>query len=307
MSGESFQDRLDKLYLEGDQEKIEAFIIGKIADVVANGGDELVLCKFYNELGGYYRGVSRYNDSLDAFDKATGCLEARGLGQSVQAATVMINRAGTCHLMGDSDTALSLYGQSGAILDANPEADRYLIASLFNNLSLSYIQSGRLSEALVEAQKGYEIVKTIPDSQREQATSLINLASVSLRVGDPEVAEVQMDQAMALFEIIPPANYVHYAAALNLLAKIRERRGNYDGAKGALQEALEYTHHFFGENIEAASTMQSLAYICSAMGDGAGACRWQQAALENIERLLGAEDARTTTARKLLEQYLAQG
>jgi tetratricopeptide (TPR) repeat protein len=103
-----------------------------------------------------------------------------------------------------------------------------------------------------------------------------------------------------------PAPNIHYAAALNLLANICARRGNYDGAKEALQEALEYTHHFFGENIEAASTMQSLAYICSVQGDGAGACRWQQAALEDMQRLLGAEDARTIAARKLLEKYLAQ-
>jgi tetratricopeptide (TPR) repeat protein len=307
LSKESFLDRLGKLYLEGDQEKIETFILGKIADVIAEGGDELALCTVYNELGGYYRGISRFSDSLAAFDKAARCLEARGLGQSVQAATVMINRAGTCRLMGDSDTALKLYRRSGAILDANPGADRYLIASLFNNLSLSYIQSSRLNEALVEAQKGYEIMKTIPGSERELVTSLINLATISLQVGDPEAAEVQMDQAMALFEIIPPASYVHYAAALNLLANIRAHRGNNDGAQKALQEALDFTHHFFGENIEAASTKQSLATICSAMGDNAGAYHWQQAALEEMERLLGVEDDRTNAARKLLEQYRVRG
>jgi len=93
---ESFLDRLKTLYREGDQEKIEAFILEKIADVAVGNGNELALCTLYNELGGYYRGVSRYCDSLDVFNKAADCLESRGLGQSVQAATVMINRAGTC-------------------------------------------------------------------------------------------------------------------------------------------------------------------------------------------------------------------
>jgi tetratricopeptide (TPR) repeat protein len=305
LSGKSFRDHLRQLYLEGDQEKIETFILTKIANVIADGGDELALCVIYNELGGYYRGVSRFSDSLKAFDKAAGCLEACGLGQSVQAATVMINRAGTCRLRGDSGTAMELYRKSGAILDANPEADRYLIASLSNNLSLSYIESGRLDEAQVEAQKGYEIVKSIPNSQHAQATSLINLASISLRVDDPEAAEEQINQAMTLYKFMPSPN-IHYAAALNLLANIRARRGNYAGAKAALQESLEYTHHFFGENIEAASAMQSLAYIYSILGDGAGACRWQQASLDTMERLLRAQDDRIAAARRLLEQYQAQ-
>jgi tetratricopeptide (TPR) repeat protein len=299
---DAFLDRLKSLYRAGDPQQIEAYLLAEIA---ATGGDQRSLCTLYNELGGYYRGVSRYRDSLDAFDRADGCLEGCGLALTIQAATVMINRAGTCRLMGDPAAALELYRRASAILDAHPEADPYLVASLNNNLALSYIDSGDLEEALAQAQKGCEIVMAIPGAQHAQATALVNLASISFQAGDLAAAEAQVGRAMGIFECMPSSN-PHYAAALNLQANIRARRGNYAGAREALLQALEYTRYFFGENIEAASTLQSLAQVCSALGEDADACRWQQTAVENMQRLLGDEDARTAASRRLLAHYLAR-
>jgi tetratricopeptide (TPR) repeat protein len=305
LNKELFFDNLSKFFSEGDLAKVEKYLLEEIAQIVADDGDDLSLCIVYNELGSHYRSTSRFGESLAAFDKATLCLERQGLGLSSTAATIMINRAGTYRLMGESKSAMMLYKHAQLILQSDPISDRYLIASLYNNLSLTYLQDGKLEDAMREAHKAFTIIKAIPNSEPEQVTSLINLGTIALQADDLATAETLMNQAMGIYkDTLSPDT--HYAAALNLLANIRIRQAKFKDAISALQESLSFTQKFFGNNIEAAIAKQSLAQTYARVGDIKSACSWQQSAIKDLEQLLGLTDSQTISAGEEMNRYKEQ-
>ena len=68
---EAFYGDLDEKYLQGDLTAVERFLLESIrqAEKTPQGSrDELIA--IYNELGSFYRGISRYAQSIAAFEKA---------------------------------------------------------------------------------------------------------------------------------------------------------------------------------------------------------------------------------------------
>ena len=74
-----------------------------------NKKNPMLLCMVYNEMGSFYRGTSRYQESLSAFRKSQELvLDLKGRDTADYAVSVN-NIAGTYRLMGEYEQAVSLF------------------------------------------------------------------------------------------------------------------------------------------------------------------------------------------------------
>ncbi len=237
---QQFFQQLDKLYQEGNLNEIEMYL-----------ADALRRCEpqdrvtVLNEIGAFYRGISRYDQSEAAFLQALTVLEAAGQTGSKAYATVLLNLAGVYRLADHCDKAVELYDQVLEMLDP----DTYEYASALNNYSLARQAMGQLDEAQDLAARALEWVEAHGAPAHEVATSLNNLAAICVRRNDTEQAAALLDRALAMYDAMPEPN-IHHAAALYTRGVVHLGQGDLDRAESCFHRALELTDHFFGHNAE---------------------------------------------------------
>lgn len=277
-----FFRELDEVYATGQSEAVERFLLERTSDC-----HPLALrIAASNELGSFYRGSSRFEQSVTAFHTAAE-LTARELGEeSLEYATVLNNLAGTFRLMGRQEDALSLFRQAGALYQKNGAECSYLYASVLNNMALVYRETGELVQAANCLEGALELICALPDRVQETAITYNNLASLYLASGQEEKAENAIRKAMDTFAQCDREENVHYAAGLNSLAGLLYQKGEYQKALELYEQSAEYTRYFFGENLEYAATWKNMAVVNKRMENRGAAANCLCRALEVYRRFL---------------------
>ena len=201
-----------------------------------------------NEMACFYRGVSRFDKCLTAFNTVKEEMEARGLENNSSYAVVILNMAGALRLMGKYEEALETFRQAETILLASSNADDYSFAGLYNNTGLVYQDMGKLDLAAENFEKALTYLEKVPDNDAEIATNHANLAITYYNAGKTEQALACLDKALAIFESLDGGMNPHYAGALNTKAAISFRTGRYEEAAALFVTAAEKTKLIFGEN-----------------------------------------------------------
>ena len=245
---EEFYAQLDALFQAGDLEKIEAFLKQNLS--LRSGAEKVAVL---NELAGFYRGISRYDESVQNFQEALTLLEQAGQKNSNAYATVLLNLAGVYRLTRKLDLAAQMFEHALTLLD--PED--YAYASAKNNLSLVRLEQGDPSRAAALAGEALEWMRGHGAPEHEVATALVNLANICLRQKDVERADVLLKEALALYDKMEEVN-VHHAAALSAQGMVHYLREEWDEAEDAFRRALKLTEHFFGHNAEYKATLRNL-------------------------------------------------
>ncbi len=251
MRMKDFLESLDRLYRAGDRETAERVLLHALEH--AAGREKAALL---NELGGFYRGISRYEESAGAFRGALSCLEALGQDQGAEYATVLLNLGGACRLAGKQTEAEQLLKQALCLL--TPEESAYVGAQ--NALALVYREEGLLEEAIQLEQEALAWLERHGASDQERATALNNLASLHLALGQTAQAACLIEQSLSLFGAMTQPD-PHYAAALSTRGAICFRLGKTDQAELAYREAMELTEHYFGRNQEYQSARAALETV----------------------------------------------
>ena len=293
-----FYNKLDELYGAGDQTAVEKFILSAIG-TYAEGSIERA--GLYNELAGFYRGVSRYSESEDAFEQALEIFNEAGMGASAECATVLLNLAGLYRMRGEADNAEQLFIRTMKSLEDAGAEDSYAYVSVLNNLSLAYQEKGDYESAFKYASNALERIRGGAGNEHEVAASLNNLAAIELGKNRIDEAESFISQALAIYDAMPETD-VHHAAALTANAVIKYRKGDYRGALDGFRRSLELTRRFFGENIEYASCKRNIADVGELLGDIDLAVSEQADAVRIMERILGADNASVQSAYIKLER-----
>ena len=283
---------LDNLYLEGNQQKIEDYLKAELTKLL-EAGDERALdaASVLNEMGGYYRGVSRYAESCDCCGKAIAILEEKGMGETIQVATMKLNYAGTLRLMGQLGKSYTLFSESKALLEKLGETGNYEYISLLNNLSLTCQDMGEGDRAIELAETALEAVRKLPELEDEVPTELNNLAAMLLRQKKYDEAEVRVRQALAEFRKLPVSSS-HEAAAQSTLGVILFNTGRTAEAADAFLASATGTLAFFGKNVDYASTLRSMSICREKLGDWDGADTALEEAVECLADLLGPNHPR---------------
>lgn len=297
-----FYEELDKLYGAGDLAAVEKLILDALA---AAGESSMERAGLYNELAGFYRGVSRFDESGDAFERALDIFSSRGMGASPEYATVLLNLAGLYRMKGEADKAVGLFLNAMKKLEDAGEEDSYAYVSVLNNLALAYQEKREPGLAFDYASKALSRMRGGEGNEHEIAVSLNNLAAIEISRGAASDADAYITEALALYDAMPEPN-VHHAAALTTKGVLMCRGGDYRNALDCFRRALDLTRHFFGENIEYAACKRNIADVCAALGDTGAAISEQKEALRILERIHGADHPSAREARAGLER-LEQG
>lgn len=285
---DEFFSTLDRLYLEGNQQKIENYLKATL-EALLNQGDERALdaASVLNEMGGYYRGTSRYAESCDCCGRAIAILEEKGMGETIQVATMKLNYAGTLRLMGQLGKSLALFSESKELLEKLGETGSYEYISLLNNLSLTCQDMGDGEKAIELAEAALEAVRKLPNLEDEVPTALNNLAAMLLRQKKYDDAEYRVRQALTEFGKLPVSS-AHEAAAQSTLGVILFNTGRTEAAADAFLASAAGTLSVFGKNVDYASALRSLSICREKLGDRDGADTALEEAVECLTNLLGA-------------------
>lgn len=291
-----FYKQLDESYAKHDNAATEAFLQEALKDVefsmvlshecacCSNGtcGDEEevpdaqtvawlnersegMIC-ILNEMGGFYRGMHRWDECLDAFSRSKAEMEALNLTETDNYAIVLVNVAGAYRLLGRLDEALDCYGKAEEIFAKNGTADAYTLSSLYNNTGLVYQDKGDLDKAAAFYTNGLETTKKGADSEAEVATAYANLAALYVAAGDFAKAEENINESLAIFKDLEGGMNAHYAGALNTKAILAFRAGKLEESVESFKAAIEKTRVIFGENGDYVTACRNCAAVLTKLG-----------------------------------------
>lgn len=221
-----------------------------------------------NELGGVYRAIGNYPQSLAAFTRA---LETAGLVFGVidpNYATTVNNLAGLYRLMGELDKAEQFFRKAIAIYANTVGKTHFLYTSALNNLGLLYQQMERFSEAAELHEACLDLLRRGEPNPIACATTLNNLAQAYKKLGKTARVEGLLTEALQIYEHQFGREHALYAGALNNLAAYYAETGLDAEAKEYFLQAAGLCKKLFGESSRPyASTLVSLAIVCEKLGE----------------------------------------
>ena len=285
MEMNNFYYQVDRLFEEKKLNEAEEFMKETLAQAEAesDAGAVITVC---NELGGYYRAVSRYSDGIPLYEKALKLMCDMGLERSEHYGTTLVNYATTYTMAGDTIKALNLYTEAAEIYaEAGLGAD-YRLATLFNNMSFLCQDLEDYPQAQEYLEKALFILKGLEESEIEMATTYSNLANVYLAMGQIDEAKVTIKKAIDLFIGESGDSDIHYAGAVCTLGEIYFKEADYEKAAALFREAMKLTERDYGtENLSYAVLCENLALCLKELGGEEEASSLENKASDIKERI----------------------
>ena len=285
MEMNNFYYQVDRLFEEKKLNEAEEFMKETLAqaETESDAGAVITVC---NELGGYYRAVSRYSDGIPLYEKALKLMRDMGLAHSEHYGTTLVNYATTYTMAGDTIKALNLYTEAAEIYaEAGLGAD-YRLATLFNNMSFLCQDLEDYPQAQEYLEKSLFILKGLEESEIEVAITYSNLANVYLAMDRIDEAKVSVKKALDLFIGESGDSDVHYAGAVCTLGEIYFKEADYEKAAALFRESMKLTERDYGEdNLSYAVLCENLALCLKELGDEEEASSFENKASDIKERI----------------------
>lgn len=247
---------LDGLFAAKQLNDVEPFLLAQLAQAQQEG-DKAARLALLNELVGYYRSISRSEDSLKMAALAMGLVAEMGLAGTPACATTIVNAATAYRAAGDLSHAAMLYEDALQILEKNGEQG-YTLASLLNNMSQVYQAQGRHAEAVSFYERALVLLAPLPGVDAEIATTHSNLALSLIALQRLDEAAREIEKALALFERGPEPRDAHYGAALAAAGQLSYLRGDHRQAAQYFEAALPEIERSFGKNDSWHTTARNL-------------------------------------------------
>lgn len=224
-----------------------------------HGVQSLPYASMLSELGGYYRGQRRLEESEQYFQSAADLIAAAAGTSSPNYATAVNNLAGTHRLMGQYDKAEGEFSLCLKLYEAALGREHIFYASALNNLSLICLDRRETQQAAALLEQTADILRALPDCVDELATCLCNTAALYLQQGRFDRAADLYRQAIDLYETRLGTRTPHYHAALHGLGLALRALGNSGEAISALQRGLTAAETLYGpDHPEAGSIRRAL-------------------------------------------------
>lgn len=243
---QEFLRKLDILYKE-DPKKLETYLRQGLSEARAldDFGASLIIL---NELMGYYRVMSRFEECSKCADEAMELSKEMGIVGTVNYGTVLLNVATAYRVMGRMEEAEELYHQVHEIYRRQFEAPDYRMATLHNNLSLLYSATGRYEEAKKELSLAMELIRVLAESETEIAITHTNMGNLCFQMQQTEEGFMHMEEAVRIFEKQAGTKDPHYASALSGLGEAYFRTDQLEQSVACYEKALEEIDSHYGKN-----------------------------------------------------------
>lgn len=247
MEQEKYFAAIDRGYAELAAPELEELLKSLVRKSETEGGARSALhASMLGELGAFYRGQGRFDESERAFLSAVDILGGINGGAGADYATALNNLAGTHRLMGRLDEAEAEFSECMRIYRRTIGEGHVLYASALNNLSLVCLDRGELRHALELQDRAGLILSRNAQARDEYAASLCNTGALYLRLGQYDEAERRLLEAVSLFENELGTDTPHYHAALNTLGIVYYRLGRFAEAYGHFTQAGDAAERLYG-------------------------------------------------------------
>ncbi len=237
--------QVDALFEENRGEEAEKLMQESIAEAVREQDDNSIL-QLLNELLGYYRETSRYEEAYLLGERAIAQAERMGLQETIPYATTLLNVANVYRAGGRLEESLETYLRVQEIYRQKLSPDNMFVAGLQNNISLLYQEMGEYGKARECQLKALQIVKD-KGAAYELGVTYANLAATCVQLGQLDEADEYAEKSMETFTGIGVRDS-HFGAALSAKGAWHFQRQEYDEAASCYRQAMEIVEQGIGRN-----------------------------------------------------------
>ncbi len=264
MTLEQYLAQVDRAYKTcAPGAELEAQLIALAEQCGAEYGREsAVYASLLGELGGFYRGQGRQEESERQFRHALSLLEDAVGRESPAYATTLNNLAGAHRLLGRYEEAIAEFHDCLELYRKVVGERHVLYAAGLNNLSLVYLDRGELEEALALQEQAADILSELPQAREELASALCNQGTLCQRLGRLEEAQAKLEAALTMFREELGTDTPHYHAALNSLGAVHYAAGHFGAARDCFAQAAQAAGALYGPDhpeVKAALEHQAMA------------------------------------------------
>jgi tetratricopeptide (TPR) repeat protein len=207
-------------------------LLGPLLPALERQGNTPAQRRAVNMLGAAAFELGLMDEAEGQFNSALAL--ANGAGDHLTIGRATNNLGMIAHIHGQYDRALSHYQL--AVPAYQRLGFRAGLAETHHNMALALRELGRLDEADRQERRAIEFAREAGDS-RLLAMAQVGRADISLRRGEPAVAEAGARQGAERYAGIPDA--LGEADALRLAGSARTALGSLAGARQALDRAVE--------------------------------------------------------------------
>lgn len=281
-----FLQGLNNVFAAGQADKVVDYLQRSLSEAEAED-DRHAVVTILNEMIGYFRNTSRYQDAIRTAERAMMEMRCLGYEHSIPFGTTLLNAATALRASGDNRRALELYQEAQDIYETQLlEPDRRL-AGLYNNISSLHEAEGNYEKACELLQKALQILSHVEDARIVIATVHTNLALVLFALKRETEAMASLRAALDIFEQEDAGKrrVPHYAAALAGLAGAYYKMEQYAEAVQVYERALSHLKDCFGENRDFAITRRNCALALDAVGQPEQADEYRKSADAILARI----------------------
>ena len=240
-------------------------------------------------------------DALELLQQARGFVDGPEFSD-IDRADILFRIGAGRYLISSISTAIALFGESLALIDSSELPSDLLRAKVLTWRSRCYRRHRDYEAAREDVERALELAESMEDT-RTLGDTYFQASLVAERDGHWVLARTYAERAKSQYEELSDRGNV--GRLLNNLGGLDSLLGNSERAVERIKQALEVVIEC-GDDLEIATTVQSLAQVYLRTGDPV---RAEEHARHAIRRLDGREDclgetgnARLVLGRALLEQ-----
>ena len=179
---------LDALYAEGREDEAGAFLEGKLAQA-RRGGDWRAELSMLSELLGQYRRSMNEEKGLRTVNEALALIREHHMGQTVSAATVMLNAATTLKCFHRAAESIPIFTHVARVYADRLDPADYRFAGLYNNMALSYDEAGDPASAERFFNLALRTIAKTEHPENDSAVTWCNMAEMYAKrdMEDPRI------------------------------------------------------------------------------------------------------------------------
>ena len=169
--------RIDALCNQGREEDARDLLEGAL-ETARQGGDWRSELTVLSELLGQYRRTGEKGKGLRTVSEALELTRVHHMGRTVSGATVLLNAATTLKAFGHAEDSLPLFTHVARVYADNLDPGDYRFAGLYNNMALSYDETGDVPNAERCFKLALAILERIGGQENDSAVTWCNLAEM---------------------------------------------------------------------------------------------------------------------------------
>lgn len=276
-------DELDKLFAEKRIGEVEIFLKGKLKEA-EEADDYNSIITLVNELIGFYRVTSEFNNAIVYSDYIISLMENLELKNTIPFATTLLNVATAYRAAGKLEESLDFYEQILPIYTEKLPKNDYRLASLYNNMGLVYQELNQHEKSCECLENALSIAKE-QGAETEVATTHANIGLSLLKLNKINEAIKHIENSLTIYEKERNQKDFHYPAALAAMGEAQFKLKNYEESIDYYLKSLKELKANIGENKSYAITCENLSLVYKEDGNIEESERYLKLAKSVVEKL----------------------